>query len=435
MPQKALFVVRFLSLFLVPLLIAQCTRDESSAGVLQVSILRPSANQLYKEADTIRVSAAVSGSQSIDYVRIAVVNDKFVSVLPVQNLQASGSFFEFETEMVVNNISLESGLYYVQVRAFAGAESSTAYASIYISVVEKTLESVLAVCTEPDGTYAVYNLPLDGAAEKKISLAGDYLGASVQSAANVFYTCGNLTGNLQAWRLADNASLWFVAPPFSPPFPLFTGFYADEEVFVASPEAFITGYNTAGLTIFKSQLYSNGYFTEMKRVDSRLFAVFEPFNGLFNTLMVFNYPGGTLFQRVDFQGDVVRILTHTDEKVLIFINYSNSSAIFEYNVATNSLVKLKDLNFGRISAVSMSGTENAFLVFQDGVYWYRPGNNSLVKYLSFEGEIHITDDFLTNSLYVGKGNQIKIYRLPSSVPSQSFELPESIRDLFLKFNK
>lgn len=429
-------LTHFLYLSAFVLLLFSCRKDGSQGIAPAVVIESPVGIQTYTVLDTIRIRALVSHPEKIEFVRVAVVNSLYVTVLPTQEFIPEGKAYELNTEIVISNPFLESGKYFIRIKAGSGNQVTTVWAEIGITASEKVIESIMAVCSNPNGGFRLYDIGKNWEISQRLGFGGDYLGSAVDARTRMFYTCGIIYGGLNAWQLDDNQLRWSLPAVVNPPQPYFSQIYASgEEVFVATRDAFITGYDETGMSTFKSQQYTNGYFGAMIRHKSWLIAVFEPFNSTFNNLVVFNYPGGTRFQSLDFQGTVLKIVDYGTQGLLIFMNVGEGSAIYNYQFAENRLVRLKEFSLGPVSGISMSGEAQGFISVPGGIYWYRPGDNSLVKYLSVGGVSRIADDYLTNRLFVASGTGIEVYQLPAISPERTIELPFEILDLHLRYNK
>jgi len=413
-----------------------CRKDDGQGVAPVVTIEFPVGNQNYSVLDTIWIRVSVSHPDKIDYVRVAVLNDNLTPVLPVKEFIPEVTEYHLVTGIAIENQLLESGKYFIRVRAGAGNQVTTQYSEITIAASERIVESIIAVCSNQKAEFRVFDTDMNWVTKQRFSFGGDYLGSAVDARTRMFYSCGNIDGNLNAWRLEDNQLNWSLPAIANPPLPYFTQLFSSGgEVFVATRDAFITGYNASGLSTFKTPLYTNGYFGSMALYNSKVISVFEPFNSPFNSLVVFNYPGGTVFQSMDFQGSVIKMVNYGQDGLLVFMNIEGGSAICHYQFAENRLVRLKEFALGEILSVTMSGENQGFIAVANGIYCYRPAGNSLVKFLTIDGVSNIADDHLTNRLYVASGSEIKIFQWPVTTLEKSIELPHTIEDLHLRYNK
>lgn len=413
-----------------------CNKEAEQGIAPIISMVSPIENQSFVVSDTIEIAAVITHPARIDFVSVAVVNENLTTVLPVQEFYPTGTAYTLVTKIIIGNLLLESGKYFIRVKAGFGGQIATGWTEISITAAERVVESILAVCSNQPGEYQLCDIGRNWTTTQRFAFDGDYLGSAINARTMMFYSCGNITGSLNAWSMDDNLLKWTVPAIADPPLPYFTNIYAaGEEVYTATRDAFITGYDASGMSVFKSQLYTNGYFNAMVSYKSSLIAVFEPFNALFNKLIVFNFPGGTFFQSLDFQGSVVKIAEVETDHLLVFMNLDDGSAIYDYQVSENRMVRLKVFPEGPITGVAMSGTSHAFISVQGGIFRYRYADNSLVKYLSAVGVRCMADDYLTNSLYIATDNDIAVYRWPAGTPERTIELPRAVIDLHLRYNK
>ncbi|MHC1774654.1 MAG: hypothetical protein AB9834_04495 [Lentimicrobium sp.] len=424
-------IVAFLSF-----LVLGCNTEETEGPFPEIQISEPAENQSFGYLDTIEVKAHIHHQQTIDYVRVAVVDDQSSTVLPVQMFYPLDKEFNLKTTIMLDNLLLESGHLSINIRAGSANGLSNEWVGIYYNAPEKSLKSLLTVTKNAGSGFTVWDLTSDGEGSDRFSFNGDYSGSAVCSKYQQFFKAGSVIDNLSTWDLKLNKISWMIASVPAPPLPYFTALYSDNnEVFYASRDALISGYSTSGINTFRSKQFTNGYFTSIFRYKTWLIAFFDTFNSAFNKLVIFNYPGGTVFRESEVTGTVVSMSDSGDDGPLLFINDDQQSAVFNYSFEMNSLVKLKDFPQGSIRRVSMPEVQDAFLAFTDGIYWYRPATASMVKILPI---VHATDlayDPISGKIFVAYGKVVELYNLNDSEPAETWVLNDSIANIHLLYNK
>ncbi len=417
-------------------LLLGCKTEETEGPLPEIQITKPSDNQSFGYSDTVIVKAQIRHQQTIDYVRVAVVDDQSSTVLPVQMFYPADKEFNLETTFILDNLLLESGHLSINVRAGSANGLSNEWIGINYSTAMKSLKSLLVVTKSAGSGFTVRDILPGGDVSDRFSFTGDYSGSAVCSKYQQFYKAGSVIDNLSAWDLKINQISWSVPSLPAPPLPYFTAVYSDNsEVFYASRDALISGYSTYGINTFRSKQFTNGYFTSIFRYKTWLIAFFDTFNSAFNKLVIFNYPGGTVFREADLTGTVVSMHDSGEDGLLLFINNDQYSAVFNYSFEMNSFIKLKDFPQGNISRVAMPDIQDAFLAFTDGIYWYRPATASLVEILPIDHVSDLAYDPISGELFVTYGNIAERYILPDFQPFQSWLLTDSIVNIHLLYNK
>ncbi len=420
----------------LPLLLLSCRTEETAGPVPAIEIIQPIENQSFEFDDTVIVKVNIHHQQSIDYVRVSISDEESSPVLPVQMFYPVEKEYSLEAVFVLNNFLTESGKLSINVRAGSANGLSNEWVGINYFSVPGTLESVLVVTKEQASGYTVSDVSSTGQVSERFSFTGDYSGSAVCSRHKQFYKAGAVLNKMDAWDLRLNQISWSVPAVVSPPLPYFTAIYSDNnEVFVSTRDAFVYGYSALGTNTFRSKMYSNGYFTSLIRYKTWLVAVFEAFNSTINKLVVFNYPGGTVFREIEFIGKVVSINDLGNDGLLLFMNNPLQSAVYNYNFDLNSLVKLKDFPQGNISKVTMQDIDDAFLVLADGIYWFRPANAGLVKILNVDNATDLAYEPIAGRLVVASDNVVEMFILPDIQAVASYYFNEPVVNIHLLYNK
>lgn len=426
----------FKALASLALMLFSCRTEETAGPVPDIEIVQPFENQLFEFGDTVIVKAIIHHQQAIDYVRVAISDEESSPVLPVQMFYPVEKEYSLEAVFVLDNFLTENGKLSINVRVGSANGLSNEWVGVNYFSVPKTLESILVVTKEQASNYTVSDISAAGQISGRFSFSGDYSGSAVCSRYQQFYKAGSVLNKMDAWDLRLNQIIWSMPAVISPPLPYFTAIYSDNnEVFVSTRDAFVYGYSALGNNTFRSKLYSNGYFTSIIRYKSWLVAVFETFNSPINKLVVFNYPGGTVFREIEFTGKAVSIKDFGNEGLLLFMNDYLQSAVFNYNFDLNSLIKLKDFPQGNISKVAMQDIDDAFLAIADGIFWYRPATAGLVKILTIDNATDLAYEPISGRLLVASDNKVEMFVLPDFQSVANYTFNDSVVNIHLLYNK
>lgn len=413
-----------------------CKQERNGVEAPSVTVSEPLAGRTFNFSDTISVKADISHQQSISSIQVAMINEFSTPVLPVQTFYPAANHFSLVTFMVIDDRFLESGSYSIRIKTMVDGEVFNRWVKINYNSEPLNLESLLVLTRSQGSVYRLLNVLPGDIVQERFSFSGDYKGSALISGYRLFFSAGSVMNNLTAWNLENNAVSWSVPSVPDPPLPYFNAIYCDgNEVYVSTRDALVKGYNRSGGNTFRSVQFPNGYFTSLLRHKTWLMAVFEPFNSEFNKLLAFNYPGGTVFRSIPFKGTVAGMTDFGEDGVLLFMNGEAGSAVYQYSFDLNTLINLKDFPQGNILDLTAPDTDNAFIAFADGIYWYRPDIASVVKVLPDQSVADLVFDALSGSLFVASGKTVSRYKVPSFVPEESYTMTDSITDIHLLYNK
>lgn len=413
-----------------------CRQEKNNLRSPEISITGPFAGQTYSYLDTIFVTAEISHQQSIDYIEVALINEFATPVLPVLTFYPSGNHFSIESSLIIDDQLIESGEYPLRFKTVIDGEVFNKWVKINYNAEPRRFESLLLLTKKQGPLYTLLDALPGNIFQERFSFTGDYTGSAVSSVNHLFFTAGKIMNNLSAWDLERNTVSWSVPSFPAPPLPSFTTIYSDgTEVFVSTRDALVKGYSGSGSNTFRSQSFSNGYFTSLIRHKSWIMAVFEPFNSVFNELVAFNYPGGTVYRRIQFQGKVEGMADFGQDGILLFINEESGAAVYEYSFNLNTLIKLKAFPQGSIHDLIMPDVDNAFIAFDDGIYWYRPDIASIVRILPLNDVSDLAFEALSGTLLIAQAKTVFQYQVPSFILLETYSLPDSLTGIHLLYNK
>ncbi len=429
--------LRFVLLLgLVAVLMASCHKKDDDASPPIVIVEQPFEKQVFAYGDTVFIRANISHSLSITSIKVALVNGTQTPVLPALNFELSGNTYFLNTHLVLDDVLLAEGKYTLQIKVSDAQSSWNSWVDIQYIEAEKQLLSVVAVVKSGMNSYDVLESPLKGNVLKLFSFTGDHSGSALNPEYNILYTAGSFMSGLAAWDLNDKRLLWSVPAVVSSAQAWIYALHADEkEVFVSTRDGYIEGYDYLGQVTFRSLKMENGVHTRILKSKDKLYGVFEPYNGTFSELVVFNYPGGSLARKMQINGEVVYLSNYSRDVVLVFVNQPNRAVVYEYSVSNHTLVELKTFSFSSIKTVAGDGKYHYFLHSGEDIWWYRPDLNSATKYVQTSSQAFMAFDDLNNRLYVGSPNKITGYGLPFSEVVYSLDLPFPLVSFNLRYNK
>jgi hypothetical protein len=426
----------FLFLLIVLVLLISCQDEEDYIKPPVTIIETPVNDQLFAFGDTLFILARFSHFRNMATIKVSLVNSNLSPVLPALNFDVFDKDYTLNTFLLLDDISLTDGNYFIQLKIQDESSSWNEWIDIQYVSVEKQLISLVAVASPQVNTCDVFEVFTDGNVAKLFSFPGDHSASGLNSAYNTFFTAGQSQNGLMAWNLSSSRLLWNIPAVFDPVQPWIRDFYATEnEVFLSTREGYIEGYDILGRVAFRSQQFQNGVFTKILRSKDKILGIFEPYNGASRELVVFNYPGGTLFRSLQINGEVVELSNYSQDVVLLFVNQPERALVYEYSLNNHTLVELKTFSFQNMRLVAGKNAEPYFILSGDEVWWYRPQSNSSTMFLKRADISLMVFEELNNILYVASGLHILGYDLPYANPVYNVEFSSSVSTFNLRYNK
>ncbi len=415
---------------------AACTPAEDYIVPPEITVFSPFEGQSCGYGDTLLIEAKVTHPARIDFVRVSLLGTAGQPVAPSMDFVAGVTEYNLNAYISLDNLLLASGNLTLQVRAYAGDVSSGAWITINYQQLEKSLEAFVTVCKNGADSYSVYRTGLNQETDLLYTFDGDYSGSGISSSKQLVYTCGSQTGSLMAWNLQNGTAKWSVPAVPAPPLPYFNSVYCTEnEVFISIRDGYIQGYDAGGMATYRSSVFTNGRFTHMVRTQGWLAAIFEPYHGNLSSLVLFNYPGGTVHKQVQFSGKAAGLGTFGKEGVVLYVNETNGCRARLFSYSLNTFVTIREFPFTEIKNVTGDFTTHTFLSAGKDVWWFRSASGSLVHYIQ-QGEINaMVYDSIGNLLFVSSGYHTGVYRIPDNHPVYTFASDKEIVDIHLLYNR
>ena len=130
---------RYLIISLLIIIITSCKKEVNSDP--QIVIISPTENQQFNVLDTIQVKCIVCDDNGIENIKTVLVNESLIPVLNPVNYypQTENKNIDLEILYPLDDIHLESGKYFILVRAFDGTHFKNKYVSINLDEVPVTV--------------------------------------------------------------------------------------------------------------------------------------------------------------------------------------------------------------------------------------------------------------------------------------------------------
>jgi len=428
---------RFFVFISVILSIQSCKKDDDSQEPV-ISISSPYENQVFDVYDVVLVKGTVSDDRKLESLTVNLLDEQnnvaYIG-LPIPFTSPSSSF---QLNYALDDIHLESGVYYIHITASDGVNESQAYKKIFINAVPKKLKKLL-VSTYANSiqTNLFYIDSSYSALNALQSFSGDYLASSASSYFQQFNKCGNYTGALTSIDLTTAATVFNVPNAISSN-PYFTGYFATEKFsYVAYYSGMLKGYDHNGNGIYNANANANHYIENFcfnggyllsEQVDKQTSA----------RILNSHQTTGVGYQQTGMTQDVIAFCEKDQENVFVFGNVAGQGVIQLFDRVNNNLWNPYPFPLATgslLSAVKIDS--NTFLLGHSNgtIYKYQFQTSSVTAYLTGYTAKQLIYDDLNNEIYVVEANSIARFNYVTGTFQNSIPSSETILGVQLLYNR
>ena len=224
--------------FCAALLVFSSCKKTSDNSIPKVIIDVPVWDQHITIPDTIKVCGTAKDDTGIESIKIILVDENFI---PVQSPQyfyphTVSKNVEFEVFYPIEKFSLDSEIYYLQVRAINNNGAKNKFQRVILNENPAILEKFIVITQANGSTSDIYELDLNYEKQYLFSVEGKYQTSDLSSEYRQLYFVRNIPGRLQTFNLNTNEPDWQHNAGF--PYPTFCDlFYDNDRIYISSEKA------------------------------------------------------------------------------------------------------------------------------------------------------------------------------------------------------
>ncbi len=423
-----------LVLFVFLALIHSCKKSED-AGVPVVNMVSPAENEQFNVKDTISVIAEISDKNVITGIQVVLVNEDLTPVGKSFYRHPNSNSYKLEMEYPIDDSTLESGDYYILVKAENGQKFKNEYTKIRIVGEALRLEKVIVVTGSGNQHITVSGIDSTQAVAVLFDVSCNYAASAVSSRFQQFYLAGKNIISLRTYSMADNSLEWEVPPGIPAPVHNDNCLYADDNLFVTYNTQYIRGYDNSGDVIFTTNITTHDKPGAVIRLNDYLLVDMQKQNSSgIPELVTYFVKSGIKMQERETQFKVSDFFIHSDNKVFIAANSNNTGQLFVYNIEFDHLEHLTDLTGKLVSSELIDG--NRILVSTgNDIYIYDYSTLQLVAFANDIAAVHISYEPLNSELYISSSKELVRYKFPEMQIISSYLFEDTIKNVHLLYNK
>jgi hypothetical protein len=424
-----------ISLLLALLFIFSCKKDKDEIPPT-ITITNPNDNQQYTALDTVWVLATVTDESSLKQIEITLTDDNKTPILSTVVVTPETNSVTLKIPYVLNDINLASGSYYIWIRASDGTNIHDKYRRINIDEIPKELKYIYFFTFGNSTTVHVLRKSPTGTVQQLFDINGDFTGSAISSKFQEFITCGKITGNLNAYNIADNQQSWSVPVISNPPFPYFENATCyNDIIYVSFYDGYIKGYNHKGTITITANSPAGSHPAVISADENYLYADHAMISGTSRIFGVYYLTTGILKQQITTDYEIVKIFEKDNDNVFLFANHNGQGIMKIYNITDNGTWEPHTMPAGQIHDALQIDANTYLVALDDGIYKYQYANNSLTSYLPGEIATTFKYDDLNSEVYICTGTQILVYDYSTHTLINTIPSADTILDFQFLYNK
>jgi len=324
-----------LLLIIIFLVVSSC-HEETDTQIPDITIISPFEGQSFFVPDTVQVEAETSNNLVLTNLSVGLVNDQFVSVLPTVYLFPDNATYHVCLSYPVSDPKIESGDYYLYIRAEDESGFKNKYQKIYINGIPKVLEKIIVLSQEENGIIGVNEIDPGYNVLPMFEVSGDFTSSEIDSKNRQLYIAGISIININAYNLDTHELEWKKEP--LPPLPLHTSncLCFEENLYASCASYFIYGYRYNGVLLFNTTIEENKLPSRIMKYGDFLLADLQSKTGGFSYLATYYLVSGVEKQHMTTNYKVVDFHNAGENQVLVVANNNEDGTISIYNPNNNS---------------------------------------------------------------------------------------------------
>tara|TARA_B100000767_G_scaffold235982_1_gene229502 strand:+ start:305 stop:1591 length:1287 start_codon:yes stop_codon:yes gene_type:complete len=419
-------------LIFISLMQLYCSCSKKDKNPPELFVQSPLSNESYQLPCDIKVSGYVVDNDKVDRVEVDLVSENSATVVQGFDLDVDSSYFVFDLSLFLEDRLLLSGNYFINIKAYDEfGNFSSEYISIYLNEIPKTLESLIYITSNNNQTFIFQQDSLGNSHIVK-QITGNHLLSIGNSRSQHLFVGSDQNGEF--FDLSNFNNICNV-PVVSTNYPLFIdGSKSNNgnQSHLVLGDGRINSYNMNGNII--NTIYSNPQELFGKfNLQQDIVLVESSLSFLDRDLVVYFRQSGIEKQRVEVNGQIIKIVTITNNEYAVFSHFLNESKISIYYENLNQLYTDLELPNSIIYDARLLGD---YLIFSssNGLYKYDFNQNNLNLVSSNIKASKIIPNEMDSFIYLTVGNELWTYNENGNLSLLSV-FGDTIRDFIPVYNK
>lgn len=426
--------MKYLVFFLFAVLMFSC-KKEGDETVPAIEIVLPVDGLQVDVLDTIHVKVEVADDVALSHLQVRLMTTDQIAVMPAVERATSGTGGSLELDYVLDDISVESGQYYLEAKIFdeAGNEAHD-FAVLNVTAVPKELLGVFAALPTP-GFVAIHKID----AAWSTTLLGNYQGDFTDLAVNswwqqVAYT-GSVSGMFRCVSLDGVRPGWTLnAIPSAGPY--WGSVFANGKDWLVNfrSDGLMKKYSWSGSSGVTYNSNFGYHFGSSVFSGEKYFAEMEDFAMTSRLLGVYVSGGGAVQQTV-MNIDPVVFLPRDATTIYVVGNQNGQGKLLIYDYDVNGFWEPIGLPSGQVLSATEIDSGTLLIAMDNGsIYKFTYSPVGLLVWHSAVAQ-HIRYDEAGGTVITCEALSIKQYDYPGVNVLHTVPMSDTAQDIELWYNR
>ncbi|GAB4297889.1 MAG: hypothetical protein Kow0068_22000 [Marinilabiliales bacterium] len=393
-------------------------------------------NQVFNAIDTVFVEASVSDDNKISSIKIYLIDNLFEPTGQSESITANNT----EEQTVkhyfsINDIHLFSGIYYLEVEASDGINTSREYVKILIDEIPIELRKIIIVCSGSQVTD-IYASDTSLLFSKMKTLQQELSGFAISSYNREIAVLTNI-GSLQVFYPSDFSMLWTVSYPHLSGYPFSGKVYAiDNYIYAGFTKGNIYGYDANGVVRKNYKINSHSHTPGVfyKHTDY-MFIADVPAQPIQAKIEKLNFASGGFIDDYETNIDIVEFTYYDDNYIMIWGNENNTAKVCTLHVVNNVMYSIDVFPDEQLVDTEQIDDNSWIFITEDNIYNFYKNSGTVSLYLSLPGCSVVKYEELTEKLYIASNTSLFIYDYKTKTLLNTKVFPDNIIDCGFLYNK
>lgn len=422
-------IYRVLIIFLLAF-VSSCREDEDTIFP-SVVFIEPNENENVVLPDSLLVQIHVTDDSNIESVTLNLVNEEKIPVANGHTWFPAAPEADLSTTLILDDKSMESGTYSLQVIAFDGNNTKTSYRDIEITEIPKVLLGFIAISAPQSFLATITKLTPALETDTQFTVQQTCRMSAVHSLWERFLFISDEPSVMTAYNPFGFEIEWEMSA--QPPRPSFTGIVTDQKIVFSTANGDAGMYDIDGNVILRTTSFNNMVITHLDADGKYLYASQQTTGGTNNELTVYYRVTGLISARKMLSEEVSSIVA-TNGMALVFVNSSAGTDVLSYNPENYILSKINSMNGQTVISTTRIDENEVLVLTNAGVQSYRQDHNNFV---AFSADVYsfCRYDPLADLLYFGKDHSVFVVDHKTGAIIHEIDLMSSIIDFQILYNK
>ncbi len=421
------FIVFFLLFF------AFSCRKQLDETAPSISLISPEANTILDFNDSIHIIATVSDDEPIKMVRFSLVSENLQPITASYYYYPKTNYASYDFNFQITEAFFESGLYYLQVTASDGINTSNAYLQLQINGAPYLYEGLVFLTR----TSAIQVNMLDTLLNSSFlfETAGDYTASILNSKYRKLFIAGREFLNLEVFNIDNFQPEWSVTPDINIPYHTKDCLYSDNDLYITFCRYFFRRYSMDGQIGFTTavgdmetpgNIINTGNYILVERQGT----------GLFNSYLGCYYSGtGSLYNQVQIYYEIEGMIPVSEREVALICSGISGNSIKYYDIEERKIFDKFSLPSGGIGFCESTATNNLLCRIGEDVYEINTISGFYTVIQNLEGINLARYEQTNNKLFAVSGDEIRIYNYPTYSLLHTILVSSDVLNIHLLYNR